>query len=73
VSLERELDRRDSFDQQNGLTLRLQSRARDVHESRRDGEERSRERILDDIRKKLLEYGPSFVESAIYYAPFSQI
>jgi hypothetical protein len=66
VSLERELDQKDSFDQQNGLTLRLQSRARDERESCRDGEERPRERILDDIRKKLLEYGSLFVESAIY-------
>jgi hypothetical protein len=66
VFLERELDQKDSFDQQNSLTLRLRSRARDERESRRDGEERPRERILEEIRRKLVEYGSSFVESAIY-------
>ena len=57
VFLERELDQKDSFDQQNGLARRLQSRARDERESRRDDDERPRARILDDIRRKLVEYG----------------
>ena len=59
MSLERELDEKDSFDQENGLTPRLQSRIRDERESHRDGQERSRERILHDIRRRLVEYGPS--------------
>ncbi len=69
VSLERELDQKDSFDQQNGLTRRLQSRARDERESRRDGEERPRDQILDDIRRKLVEYGASLAESVVYLHP----
>lgn len=65
VSLERELDTKDSFDEENGLTRRLQSRVRDERESHQDGEERSRKRILEDIRRTLVEYGSSLVESAI--------
>jgi hypothetical protein len=66
VALERELDQKDSFDYENGLKRRLQSRVRDERESRHDGEERPRERILDDIRRKLVEYGLSFAKSGVY-------
>lgn len=55
--LERKLDQKDSFDEQNGLTARLRSRARDEHTSRRDGEEPPRDRIFYDIRRKVVEYG----------------
>lgn len=58
VALERELDQNDSSDKENGLTSRLRSRARDEYIARREGEERSREQILDEIRIKLLQYGP---------------
>ncbi|KAF7502685.1 hypothetical protein GJ744_005273 [Endocarpon pusillum] len=63
VSLERELDQKDSFDQNNGLTRRLQSRARDERESHQDGEERPRDQILDDIRRKLVEYDEILVKA----------
>jgi hypothetical protein len=57
VNLERELDQKDLFDAQNGLNGRLASRARDGLESRRDGDERPREQIIEDIRTKLVQYG----------------
>ncbi len=57
VALERELDQKDHFDEQNGLGRRLRSRARDDRESRRNGDERPREQIVEDIRIKLVQYG----------------
>lgn len=56
--LERELDQKDLLDQINGFTRRLKSRVRDERESRQDGEDRPRENILNDIRRRLGEYGP---------------
>lgn len=55
--LEKELDDKDRFDEKNGFERRLQSRARDERDSCRNGETRSRDQILDDIRRKLVEYG----------------
>lgn len=52
--LERELDKKDLLDERNGLVERLHSRVRDERE---DTDDRSRSKILDDIRLKLGEYG----------------
>ena len=57
VALERELDRKDELDAQNGFHPRLASRARDERESRRDGDQRTRAQIIDDSRLKLVQYG----------------
>lgn len=57
VSLERELDMKDSLDQKNNLTSLLKSRARDARSSSDNGEERSRQQILEDIRKSIVNYG----------------
>ncbi|MCJ1387137.1 hypothetical protein MMC17_010266, partial [Xylographa soralifera] len=54
VALERELDKKDHMDVLNGLGDRLCSRARDECET--DINERSRGKILDDIRELLEEY-----------------
>ncbi len=54
VVLERELDKKDLLDERNGLVERLHSRVRDERE---DMDDRSRSKILDDIRLKLGEYG----------------
>ena len=64
ATLERELDQKDSLDQKNGLASRLQSRARDERESRRNGEERPRDHIIEDLQRKLMQYG-SYLVSAI--------
>lgn len=55
VALERELDDKDELDQANGRTAILQNRTKDIKSSQ--GEERPRERILDEIRQKLVQYG----------------
>ena len=55
TALERELDGKDTMDLRNGLGNRLNSRARDERGSGNDG--RTRVKILDDIRMKLVEYG----------------
>lgn len=55
ASLERELDGKDQIDQQNNMIKQLKSRARDIRSSQ--GEERSREHILDEIRQRLIHYG----------------
>ena len=57
MTLERELDRKDNIDRENGLSNRLKSRVRDERESRKEGDERSRQTILDKLREKLGEYG----------------
>ena len=57
MTLERELDRKDNIDRENGLSNRLKSRVRDERESRKEGDERSRQTILDELREKLGEYG----------------
>ena len=57
VALERELDKKDKMDFQNGLGDRLCSRALDECEAEPDSDDRSRIEILDDIRKLLGEYG----------------
>ena len=61
ATLERELDQKDSLDQKNGLASRLQSRARDERESRRNGEERPRDHIIEDLQRKLIQYGAYLV------------
>ncbi|MCJ1379749.1 hypothetical protein MMC17_002852 [Xylographa soralifera] len=60
VALERELDQKDTLDLANGWQPHLRSRARDERESDRDGDTRARAKILDDIRRKLGEYGAYF-------------
>lgn len=60
VALERELDKKDQLDKNNGFEDRLQSRARDEIE---DTDTRSRLRILNDIRSKLGEYGMFFLKN----------
>ena len=57
MTLERELDQKDTLDLANGWQPQLRSRARDERESDRDGDTRPRTKILDDIREKLGEYG----------------
>lgn len=57
VALERELDAKDTMDEENHMSRRLKSRARDERDARQDGDDRPRERILNDIRHKLVEYG----------------
>lgn len=52
--LEKELEQKDKLDEQNGLAERLSSRVRD---ERDDTDDRSRLKILNDIRLKLEEYG----------------
>ena len=59
VTLERELDQKDAFDQENGLTGVLQSRAKDIRQAKINSEERSRNQILEEIREKLVKYGMS--------------
>ncbi|MCJ1393265.1 hypothetical protein MMC18_006137 [Xylographa bjoerkii] len=56
VALERELDKKDKMDFQNGLVDRLCSRAQDEDETEPDSDARPRVEILDDIRKLLEEY-----------------
>ena len=56
AALERELDTKDKMDVENGESFRLESRERDVRQLCDDGN-RPRERILSDIRERLVEYG----------------
>ncbi|OCL06343.1 hypothetical protein AOQ84DRAFT_297184, partial [Glonium stellatum] len=63
VTLERELDRKDSIDHKNGLGRRLHSRGRDERKSSRDGGERSRDHILEDIQKKLMQYDETLIKA----------
>jgi hypothetical protein len=55
--LERELDRADLIDENNGHGTRLRCRERDERDARKSGLERTRRDILLDIRHKLCEYG----------------
>jgi hypothetical protein len=63
VALERELDEKDDDDHATGRDNRLKSRARDAQISRREGEERSRDEILEDIREALVKYDEMLVRS----------
>jgi len=60
--LERELERKDQEDQENGYTLYLLSR-KDNLQARREGDARPRQEILSDIRKKLAEYDEALIKA----------
>ncbi|KAL9121411.1 MAG: hypothetical protein Q9187_002037 [Circinaria calcarea] len=60
AALERELDKKDQLDTNNGFGDRLYSRARDEIE---DTDTRSRLKILNDIRSKLGEYDDFLVKA----------
>jgi hypothetical protein len=63
VALERELDQKDDDDHTCDRRNRLESRARDAQIARREGEERSRDDILEDIRETLVKYDEMLVRS----------